>query len=516
MKLKNTIMTAAVIVAGLVAALFITRAEKPGAVSDHHEEHGEHDEDEDQAKGPHGGRLLSEGDFKIEVTIYEKGVPPQFRVYAFEKENKVNPDDVKLTIELHRLGGTVDKIQFRKEGDYLRGDKVVEEPHSFDVNIFVEYKEKSFKWEYSQIEGRVEMAPDVASAAGIEIKQAGPASIRTTLELPGDIVLNKNRVAHIVPRLSGVITEVRKNLGDRVRKGEVIAVIDSRELAEAKREYIESVHRLHFAQSSFVREEGLWKKRVSAEEDYLSSRHNLEEAEITKQVALQKLVSLGVSAGEIKALSVEPEGDVIQHEVRVPFSNKTLTRYEITAPLDGVVIEKNISIGEAIKEDFDMFVVADLSTVWCEITVYAKDLGTVKAGQRVNVEAAALGIKSAGKVSFVGPLVGEETRSAKAYVDIPNPKGEWRPGLFATVEIVREEKKAPVAVATEAIQTLRDWSVVFVRYGNLFEARPLELGRSDGQHVEVLSGLTPGEKYASRNSFVIKAELGKAGASHDH
>lgn len=512
MKLKNTIMIAAVVVAGLVAALFVTRTDKPSVANG---SHGDAGLAENTVKGPHGGRLLSEGDFKIEVTIYEKGVPPQFRVYAFEKENKVNPEEVKLTIELHRLG-RIDKILFRKEGDYLRGDKVVEEPHSFDVKIFAEYRGKSSKWEYSQVEGRVEMSPEVAAAGGIEIKTVGPASIRTTIELPGEVVLNKGRVAHIVPRLSGVVTEVRKNLGDRVKKGEVIAVIDSRELAEAKREYIESVHRLHFAQSSFVREEGLWKKRVSAEEDYLKSRHNLEEAEISKQVALQKLESLGVSAGEIKMLSVEPEGDVIQHEVRVPFSNKTLTRYEIISPLDGVIIEKNISIGEAIKEDFDMFVVADLSTLWGEITVYAKDLDRVKAGQRVNVEVAALRLKSTGKVSYIGPLVGEQTRSAKAYVDIPNPKGEWRPGLFATVEVVLEEKKAPVAVEVEALQTFRDWSVVFVRYGNLFEARPLELGRSDGQYVEVLSGLIPGEQYASRNSFVIKADIGKAGATHDH
>lgn len=509
MNVKNIIMITAVIIAGLVAALFITRTDKPSV-----EDAG--NAEEKTVRGPHGGRLLSDGDFKIEVTIYEKGVPPQFRVYAYNKESKVNPEEVNMTIELQRLGGRVDKILFRKEGDYLRGDKVVEEPHSFDVKIFAGYREKKFKWEYSQLEGRVEMVPEVAAAAGIEIKTAGPASIRTTLELPGEIVLNKNKVAHIVPRLSGVVTEVRKNLGDKVRRGEVIAVIDSRELAEAKREYIESVHRLHFAQSSFVREEGLWKKKISPEEDYLASKHNLEEAEISKQVALQKLVSLGISSGDIKALSVEPEGAVIQHEVRVPFSNKTLTRYEIRAPLDGVVIEKNISLGEAIKEDFDMFVVADLSTVWGEITVYTKDLGTVRVGQRVNVEAAAVGLKSTGKVSYIGPLVGKQTRSAKAHVDIPNPKGDWRPGLFVTVDVVREEKKAPVAVSVEAIQTFREWSVVFVRYGNLFEARPLELGRSDGQHVEILSGLTPGEKYASRNSFVIKAEIGKAGATHDH
>ena len=509
MNIKNIIMIAAVIIAGLVAALFITRTDKASLRDAGNAE-------EKTVKGPHGGRLLSDGDFKIEVTIYEQGVPPQFRVYGYYKESKANPEEVKLTIELHRLGGRVDKILFRKEGDYLRGDKVVEEPHSFDVKISAEHRGKSFKWAYSQLEGRVEMTSEVATAAGIEIKTAGPASIRTTLELPGEIVLNKNKVAHIVPLLSGVVTGIRKNLGDRVRKGEVIAVIDSRELAEVKREYIESVHRLHFAQSSFVREERLWKKMVSAEQDYLASKHTLEEAEISKQVALQKLLSLGVSAGEIKMLSVEPEGNVIQHEVRVPFSNKTLTRYEITAPLDGVVIEKNISLGEAIREDSDMFVVADLSTVWGEITVYAKNLGAVKTGQKVTVEAATPGLKSTGKISYIGQLVGEQTRSAKAHVDIPNPNGEWHPGLFVTMEVVLEEKKAPIAVAIEAIQTFRDWSVVFVRYGNLFEARPLELGRSDGEQVEVLSGLTPGEKYASRNSFVIKAEIGKAGATHDH
>jgi len=256
MNVKNIIMITAVIITGLAAALFITRMDKPSV-----EDTGTVEEDTE--RGPRGGRLLSDGDFMIEVTIYEKGVPPQFRVYAFYKKSNVNPEEVNMTIELHRLGGRIDKILFRKEGDYLRGDKVVEEPHSFDVKIFAMYRGKKFKGEYSQIEGRVEMAPEVATAAGIEIKTAGPASIRTTLELPGEIVLNKNKVAHIVPRLSGVVIEVRKNIGDRVKKGEVIAVIDSRELAEAKREYIASVHRLHFAQSSFMREEGLWRKKIS-------------------------------------------------------------------------------------------------------------------------------------------------------------------------------------------------------------------------------------------------------------
>jgi len=118
--------------------------------------------------------------------------------------------------------------------------------------------------------------------------------------------------------------------------------------------------------------------------------------------------------------------------------------------------------------------------------------------------------------SSVSALVGEQTRAATARIVLPNPKGQWRPGLPVKVEVVAAETEVPVAVAAEAIQTVRDWQAVFGRYGEFLEARPLELGRSDGRYVEVLDGLTAGERYAVSNSFLIKADLGKAGASHDH
>jgi cobalt-zinc-cadmium efflux system membrane fusion protein len=119
-------------------------------------------------------------------------------------------------------------------------------------------------------------------------------------------------------------------------------------------------------------------------------------------------------------------------------------------------------------------------------------------------------------VSYVGALVGEQTRTAKARVVLPNPKGVWRPGLPVNIELVADEIEVPVAVSAEAIQTVRDWTAVFGRYGSSFEARPLELGRSDGKFTEVIKGINAGERYAAKNSFLIKAELGKAGASHDH
>ena len=180
------------------------------------------------------------------------------------------------------------------------------------------------------------------------------------------------------------------------------------------------------------------------------------------------------------------------------------------------MIEKHIAAGEAVKEDATIFAIADLSSVWAEMNVYPKDLDLVKVGQKVTVRASTLKTEAEGRISYVGSLVGEQTRSAKARVTLPNPERSWRPGLFVTVELVQDETEVPVAVPVGAIQAYRDWKVVFGRFGDAFEARPVELGRSDGKHVEVVKGLEPGTRYAASNTFVLKADLGKAGAQHSH
>ncbi len=514
MNVKNWVSIAAVVLVGIVLGFFILRLEPAG--TEEHEAQSEQEEEGLMAKGPHGGRLLTQDGFEVEITIYERGVPPQFRVYAYEQGKPLSPEQVQMTIELHRLGGRIDRIQFQKEGDYLRGDRVIEEPHSFDVKVSAVRESRRYDWEYTQVEGRVQLSQEALQSSGIEIMTAGPARIKALLELPGEIKLDQNRLAHVVPRFAGVVTVVHKNLGDRVRRGEVIAIVDSLELAETKGQYIESVHRLELAQTSFIREQGLWRNKISPEQDYLSSRHALEEAEITKQIAAQKLLALGLSHADLATLSIEPEGTVRLHRLRTPFREQMLTRYEIRAPLDGVVIEKHLVLGEAIKGDTAIFMIADLSTVWGEFNVYAKDLNAVRLGQEVTVRSEVLAIEATATVSYLGPLVGEETRTARAHVHIPNPDGRWRPGLFVTVEVVQEERRVPVAVAAEAIQTYRDWKVVFGRFGEFFEVRPVELGRSDGKWVEVVNGLALGTPYAATNSFVLKAELGKSGATHDH
>src|SRR3972149_1423290 len=490
-----------VVIVGIVLAFVLLHTEKR-TIHDSHEEAELHHNESNHVKGPHGGRLLSEEYFQIEITIYERGIPPQFRVYVFDKGKAVNLEEVKLTIELHRLGGRVEVINFRREGEYLCGDKIIEEPHSFDVKVLAERKGKTYRWEYSQVEGRVELTSEAVQSAGIIIETAGPVQMKTVIELPGEVKLNADKVVHVVPRLSGVVTAVYKNQGDTVNHGEVIAVLDSRELAELKSAYIASIKRVELTRATFDRKERLWKEKISSEKDYLASRQALVEEEINLQTVKQKLLALGLSQTDLDTVSDK--------------TDRSLTRYEVRALFDGMVIEKHISVGESVKEDADIFVLADLSNVWVEVTVYTKDLNVVKIGQTVTVKSEALGLKADGTLTYLGPLVGEQTRTARGRVVVQNTEGHWRPGLFVTVEIVQEEVTVSVAVPVDAIQTYRDWSVVFVQYGNLFEVRPLELGRNDGQWVEVLHGLSLGERYVAHNSFILKADLGKAGATHEH
>jgi cobalt-zinc-cadmium efflux system membrane fusion protein len=499
MKGRQWIATLAIVGVGIVAAFFIMRSPAPEA-----DTHGQNEEqaahsDELPRKGPHGGRLLAEGPFSVEVTIFETGVPPEFRVHAYENGKPVDPAGVKLAIELTRLGAKPELVNFKPQEGYLRGDREIEGQHSFDVALVAERGGKTYRWAYEQAEGRVTMDDATAANSGIEIATAGPATIVSTLALQGEIQFDQDRVAHVIPRLSGVVVRSAKNLGDTVKKGDLLAVVESQALADLKSDYLAAQTRLQLAQSTFDREKRLWEDKISPQQDYLASRTALAEAEITHRTVAQKLLALGLSRASVN----QP-------------SREALTRFEIRAPIDGVVIEKHLAVGEAVGADSTIFVIADLSSVWAEMTVYPKDLAAVKLGQKVTVKASALNAEATGTISYVGSLVGEQTRSAKARVTLKNPEQSWRPGLFVTIDVVQGEAEVPVAVSVDALQTLGAAQVVFFRSGDLFEARPVELGRSDGNRVEVVNGLAAGDRYAATNSFVLKAELGKAGASHAH
>jgi cobalt-zinc-cadmium efflux system membrane fusion protein len=346
--------------------------------------------------------------------------------------------------------------------------------------------------EEEEEEGKLELSDAQVKAAGVSVAAAAPGRITTSVALAGEIRFNEDRTAHVVPRLAGVVEAVRADLGQLVKKGQVLAVIASTGLSEQRSELLSAHRRL--ALSTYEREQRLWQEKISAEQDYLQARQVMQEAEIGVRNAAQKLSALGADAG----------------------GSGPLNRYEIRAPFDGMVLEKHIALGEAVKEDANIFVISDLSTVWAEIAVPAKDLNTVRVGGRAKVKASAFDASADGTITYVGALIGEQTRTAKARVTMANPAMAWRPGLFVSVEVASGASDAAVTVAADAVQSVEDKPAVFVRVAGGFQATPVTLGRGDGKLVEIVKGLPAGASYAAVGSFILKSELGKASAGHEH
>ncbi|MBY0498651.1 MAG: efflux RND transporter periplasmic adaptor subunit [Nitrosomonas sp.] len=488
-----------VITVGIVLGGLILTVDKPSGVSvKMGDTHASEESTEDQiVTGPRGGKLFTDHDFSVELTIFEKGVPPQFRVYLYEKGKLLPPTSAVVAITLTRLGAPAQLFRFTPEADYLLGDQIVEEPHSFDLAIAAEHGGKLMRWSHSQTEGRVEIPDEMLKSMGIELLTAGAAIIKPKLRLPGEVIFNEHNIVRVVPRVPGMVSAVHAHHGQHVKKNDVLAVIESPMLADLRSQYSVAKKRLVLAKTTYEREKQLWEEKISAKQEFLLAEELWNEAQIALELATTKL----------RALGVQPESG---------FLKTNITQYEIRAPISGIIIAKAVALGEVLKEDREIYTVADVSTVWTAVTVYPKDLNVIRVGQKVSVKATAYDIESEGTVTYISTLIGGQTRTATARVELDNTDGKWRPGMFINAELVAEEIAVPVAVSVDAIQTFRDWSVVFGRYDQYFEIRPLKLGRSDGDMVEVLEGFARGEQYAGGNSFALKAELGKAGTTHDH
>lgn len=342
-------------------------------------------------------------------------------------------------------------------------------------------------------EGEIDLSPEQIALAGIETVTAGPATLTRLTQLPGEIRLNEDRTAHIVARVEGVVENVPARLGQLVQAGERLAVIASPSVANLRATLSAAEKRQQLAAATFRREQQLWQDRISAEQDFLAARQALAEADIEQQSARAALAASGVTPDR---------------------SNSN--RFELRAPFAGTLIEKHLTLGEAVTASDQAFVLSDLSTVWATLTVPAAQLGDVRTGSTVTVRASAFDSVAEGRVAYVGSLLGSGNRSAEARVTLKNPDGIWRPGLFVTVEMASGTKEAAVSVPAGAIQTVDNRPTVFVRSSHGFSARAVTLGLSDGKQTEITDGLRAGETVASRNSFVLKAELGKGEAGHEH
>ena len=350
-------------------------------------------------------------------------------------------------------------------------------------------------------EGHIAMTAEQVGAAGIRVAAAGPGMLVARAAVPGVLAASQDRQARVTARLGGIVAEVRRSLGEEVARGDVLAVLESREVADAKGEFLAATRSAALAETTLGRETRLWRQRISAEQDFLQARTAAEEARIKVDLGRARLAALGLFEAEVAALPRQPAA--------------TLRRLELRAPMAGRITARNAVLGASVAADAEVFSVADLSVLWVELTIPPRDLPMARQGQAVLV-AGEGEARTEGKVVFLSPVLDPETRSARAVAEIANPEGIWRAGGFVTAHLSTAGQPVDVLVPRDAVQEVEGRKVVFARTGEGFETREVTLGREDATGFEVVSGLDAGTQIAVGNAFSLRAELGKSEAGHDH
>lgn len=407
------------IIRRLAVALFVIAPLAACGSSEPAAESGEAAEPE---KGPHNGRLLKDDDFALEMTIFEDGVPPQFRVYPTKDGKPVDSKTVQLTVTLKRLDGEVNTFPFKAEKDYLTGQGEVEEPHSFDVEVVAVEGGKRHVWRYASPEGRTRITADAAKAGGIEIETVGPATIGEARELYGTVQLAPTARSEIRGQFPGRIVSVTKAVGDYVKRGQLLARIESSE---------------------------------------------------------------------------------------------SLQIYPVYSTVSGVVAERNGNPGD-VTFDRALYVITDPAQTTAVFNIFPKDLGAIQPGMSVQIETMEGTAIATARLGQYLPDGNAEAGTALVRASVPNRGGRLRPGMALRGRVTINAVQVPLAVRTEALQRFRDFTVVFANYGEDYEVRMLELGRKSPEWTEVLSGIKPGTPYAAKGAFLIRADVEKSGASHDH
>lgn len=354
-------------------------------------------------------------------------------------------------------------------------------------------------------DGLIDMPPDRIEAQGIEIAPAGKGVLARELSVPGTITLDPGRLARVPGRVVGTVIEMRKRLGDTVTQGEVVAVLDSREVADAKSEYLTASVAYDLQRTLFERTQTLWAKRIAPEQRYLQAREAFLEAELRLNLARQKLSALNLDPAEVERAAKE--------ESSASLGVSSLCRYEIRSLIAGRVVERKVDVGSLVGSQGDpseLYTIADLAVVWAELAVPTRDLDMAEEGQAVVIESGGeSGKRAEGRIKFISPLVQHETHSVRAIAEIDNTALIWRPGAAVTARIMIEKKPMAVCVPRGALQSIGGEQVVFVRTQEGFQRRNVTTGSSDQECVEITAGLSAGEEIAVKNTFLLKAELGK-------
>ena len=351
-------------------------------------------------------------------------------------------------------------------------------------------------------EGLIVLTPEQIADARITTKVAAPVKLKVTATAPAKIVINEKEQAHVVAKAAGVVTQIIKTIGDQVKEGEVLAWVDSKEMAEAKGAYLTALKRYNLAKQNLSTEETLKDKKICSTQDYLQTNLAYQEAQINLDVAVQQLYILGMEEMEVQTLD---NTDL-----------KDLRKLALKAPMDGVVITKDLTRGSQISADQEVYTIANLDTVWVELGLYPGDLNRIKKGHKLIVNPIKGDCPPAiATIQWISPTIDEDTKRASCTALLANKEQSWCPGAYVCADIVLEEVKVKQAVVKEAIQEIDGEKYIFVPHAQGFQKRAIEPGRSDSKYVEVISGIQVGEPYAATQTFLLKAEQGKAEAELD-
>lgn len=356
--------------------------------------------------------------------------------------------------------------------------------------------------------GVVHLSPEKLEGLNIIVVPVHKGSVDSVLSLPTEISFDPDNTAHVVPRARGIVKEVHVGIGDVVEEGQVLAVLESRELATAKSEYLAAVAMRELARTTFTREQKLWEDKISAEQDYLQAKAAYQAAQIEVDTAEQELHALGVTQAQVEGL---PKAE-----------DATLTRYEILAPFSATVIERHIAQGETVGNDDDIFFIAKLDPVWAMGRATERDIRRIRDGQRVAIQLDALpGEELSGEVDYIGSMLDPESRTVNVRVVLPNTESKLRAGLFGRMLVFVDEHDhaETILVPNGALQRTDTGAIVYKETNpGEFRAVTVSVLHASQTHTEVQGELAEGDRIATGDIFVLKSEAGKEsmGGGHSH
>ena len=353
--------------------------------------------------------------------------------------------------------------------------------------------------------------PAPVQNSAIETEIVASQSIAGVIPATGKILVPENQVAVIGPVNEGRIVRLYAGQGTRVRKGQKLADLESADIDQAEADYLKaladyenavrsSAAEIKLAQESYDRNKQLYEQKITAGKNLQSAEHDLEVAKAAGEssvngtkaaltAARRHLLLLGINDATIDALAKKTD---------------LAATFSLNSPIDGIVVERNATVGASVGTDANVFKIIDLSRVWIDADVFEKDLQRVRPGQEVKLTVPALPQTTfTGRVIFVDSVVNPDTRTVKVRTEVANPDGRLKPDMFANVQIVTDVNRAAISIPQSAVLNDEGKTVVFVADGNSFKKRQVQAGIQNNDRVEIVDGVTAGDKVVVKGNYLL-------------